>query len=49
MLEHLVEGHLGGYYISDSDPEVIEEYCELEQPGIIRLRERHFIFAAHHE
>lgn len=28
MLEHLVEGHLGGYYISDSDPEVIEEYCE---------------------
>ena len=28
MLEHLVEGHLGGYYISDGDPEFIEMYCE---------------------
>ena len=27
-MEHLVEGHLGGYYISDDDPEIIESYCE---------------------
>lgn len=29
MLEHLVEGHLGSYYISSSEPEFIEEYCEI--------------------
>lgn len=28
MDNHFVEGHLGGYYISNSDPEVIEEYCD---------------------
>lgn len=28
MLEHLVQSHLGGYYISDSEIEDIEEYCE---------------------
>ena len=28
MFEHLVRGHLGGYYISSSDPEFIESYCE---------------------
>ena len=28
MEEYLVEGHLGGYYISNSDPEIIEAYCE---------------------
>ena len=27
-MEHLVEGHLGSYYISDNDPEFIEQYCE---------------------
>lgn len=27
-MEYLVEGHLGGYYVSCSDPEIIEEYCE---------------------
>lgn len=28
MLEHLVHSHLGGYYISNGDPEFIEQYCE---------------------
>ena len=28
MLEHLVRSHMGGYYISDGDPEFIEAYCE---------------------
>lgn len=27
-MEHLVEGHLGGYYISNQDPEIITEYCD---------------------
>ena len=27
-MEHLVEGHLGGWYISDEEPEVITRYCE---------------------
>ena len=27
-MEHLVESHMGGYYISDADPEIITEYCE---------------------
>ena len=27
-MEHLVESHLGGYYISDGDPEFIEAYCD---------------------
>jgi hypothetical protein len=27
-MEHLVESHLGGYYISDLDPEIITAYCE---------------------
>lgn len=27
-MEHLVESHLGGYYITNMEPEVIEEYCE---------------------
>lgn len=27
-MEHLVESHMGGIYISDLDPEVITEYCE---------------------
>lgn len=27
-MEHLVESHLGGYYVSNSDPEIIKEYCE---------------------
>ncbi len=27
-MEHLVESHLGGYYISNSDPEIIEAYCD---------------------
>ena len=27
-MEHLVESHMGSYYISDSDPEFIEMYCE---------------------
>ena len=28
MEEHLVRGHLGGFYISSLDPEFIESYCE---------------------
>lgn len=28
MLEHLVRSHMGGYYISSSDSEFIEQYCE---------------------
>ena len=28
MLEHLVQGHLGGYYISSGELEFIEQYCE---------------------
>ena len=27
-MEHLVESHLGGYYISDDDPDIIETYCD---------------------
>ena len=27
-MEHLVESHVGGFYISDQNPSVIEEYCE---------------------
>lgn len=27
-MEHLVEGHLGGYYISDAEPKIITRYCE---------------------
>ena len=27
-MEYLVESHLGGYYISDSDPDEITAYCE---------------------
>lgn len=27
-MEHLVEGHLGGYWIDDRHPELIQEYCE---------------------
>ena len=27
-MEYLVESHLGGYYISSLDPDVIEEICE---------------------
>ena len=27
-MEHLVESHLGGYYITNMEPDVIEEYCE---------------------
>ena len=27
-MEHLVESHLGGYYISSADPEIITAYCE---------------------
>lgn len=27
-MEHLVESHLGGYYVSDLDPERITAYCE---------------------
>lgn len=27
-MEHLVESHLGGYYVSDLDPEQITAYCE---------------------
>ena len=27
-MEYLVESHLGGYYVSDLDPEVITAYCE---------------------
>ena len=28
MLEHLVENHMGGYYISNKDADFIERYCE---------------------
>ena len=28
MQAHLVQSHLGGHYISDSNPEDIESYCE---------------------
>ena len=28
MEEHFVESHLGGYYFSKGDREIIEEYCE---------------------
>ena len=27
-MEHLVESHMGGYYISNNEPEVIMETCE---------------------
>ena len=27
-MEYLVESHMGGHYVSNSDPEIIEEYCE---------------------
>jgi len=27
-MEHLVESHMGGRYISNLDPDIIEEYCE---------------------
>lgn len=27
-MEHLVESHMGGYYISNNEPEVIEKYCD---------------------
>ena len=27
-MEHLVKSHLGGYYVSDLDPEQITAYCE---------------------
>ncbi len=27
-MEYLVECHLGGYYVSDLDPEIITAYCE---------------------
>lgn len=27
-MEYLVESHMGGYYISNSDPIIIEAYCE---------------------
>ena len=27
-MNHLVESHMGGYYISEADPEIIEAYCE---------------------
>ena len=26
-MEHLVESHMGGFYISSDEPEFIEEYC----------------------
>ena len=28
IMEYLVESHLGGYYVSNLDPEVITAYCE---------------------
>lgn len=28
-MEHLVESHHGGYYVSDADPEFIERPCEI--------------------
>lgn len=27
-MEYLVESHMGGYYISNLDPDIIERYCE---------------------
>ena len=27
-MEYLVESHLGGYYVSNSDPDIIEKYCD---------------------
>lgn len=27
-MEHLVESHMGGYYVSSLDEEIITEYCE---------------------
>ena len=27
-MEHLVESHLGGYYVSNNSREIIESYCE---------------------
>ena len=27
-MEYLVESHLGGYYVSNSDSDIIEAYCE---------------------
>lgn len=27
-MEYLVESHMGGHYISNCDPEIIETYCE---------------------
>lgn len=27
-MEYLVENHMGGYYISNSNPETIQRYCE---------------------
>ena len=27
-MEHLVESHLGGYYVSSSSPDIIEAYCD---------------------
>lgn len=27
-MEHLVESHLGGHYVSNKDPKVIRAYCE---------------------
>lgn len=27
-MEYLVESHMGGYYVSDMDPEIITQYCE---------------------
>ena len=27
-MEHLVESHLGGYYVSSLDPNIITDYCE---------------------
>ena len=28
IMEYLVEGHYGSYYISDTDPNIIEQQCE---------------------
>ena len=27
-MEYLVESHMGGYYVSNSDPDIIEAFCE---------------------
>ena len=27
-MEYLVESHMGGHYVSNCDPEIIESYCE---------------------